>query len=112
MIVAASLQTLGIALPVIIQELWAAILSAIILGGIFVGIVSLILTMAGKFYPENPAKMMVKMTLAYGSAQILGPALTGWIGAIFGNYSSGLITAAVMFLGTGLLLVIKSLRLY
>jgi len=111
LIVAASLQTLGIALPVIIQELWAAILSAIIFGGIFVGIVSLILTMAGKFYPENPA-MMVKMTLAYGSAQILGPALTGWIGAIFGNYSSGLITAAVMFLGTGLLLVIKSLRLY
>lgn len=113
LVLAASLQTLGIALPVVVTEFWAAILSAVIFGGTFIGMVSLVLTMAGKFYPTKPAKMMGKMTLAYGSAQILGPAVTGWIGAVSGAYTDGLIfAAAVMVLGTALLLVIRNRRLH
>ena len=113
LVLAASLQTLGIALPVVVAEFWAAILSAIVFGGTFIGMVSLVLTMAGKFYPTKPAKMMGKMTLAYGSAQILGPAVTGWIGAVSGAYADGLIfAAATMVLGTALLLVIRNRRLH
>ncbi len=113
LILAAGLQTIGIALPVFIYELWAAILSAMIFGGTFIGIVSLVLTMAGKFYPTKPAKMMGQMTLAYGSAQILGPAVTGWIGAVSGSYTSGLLFAAiVMVIGVALLSVIRHRRLH
>ena len=58
-----------------------------------------------------PAKMMGKMTLSYGSAQILGPAITGMIGAQFGSYNAGLyIAAAVMLLGTALLFVLKAVE--
>jgi MFS-type transporter involved in bile tolerance (Atg22 family) len=52
--------------------------------------------------------MMGKMTLSYGVAQIIGPALTGMIGARFGSYNAGLYVAAgVMVLGTALLFVLK-----
>lgn len=108
LILAAVLQTIGIALPVVITELWAALVSAAIFGGTFIGMVSLVLTMAGKFYPTKPAKMMGKMTLAYGAAQIIGPAVTGWIGAVSGVYTNGLLfAAAVMVIGTVFLLAIR-----
>ena len=47
--------------------------------------VSLVLSMAGRYYPGMPAKMMGKMTLSYGVAQIIGPAVTGQIGAQLGQ---------------------------
>jgi predicted MFS family arabinose efflux permease len=113
LILAAGMQAIGIVLPVFIHELWAAILSAIIFGGTFIGMVSLVLTMAGKFYPTKPAKMMGQMTLAYGSAQILGPAVTGWIGSVTGSYTLGLLFAAiVMVVGVALLSVIRHQRLH
>ena len=65
------------------------------------GIDSLVLSMAGRYYPTRPAKMMGKLTITYGVAQIIGPAITAQIAAIFGNYSSGLyIAAGVMVLGS------------
>ena len=81
---------------------------AVIFGSSFVGIVSMILTMAGRFYPTKPAKMMGKMTLSYGLAQILAPALGGLLGAWSGNYFSSLYMASsVMAIGLILMLIIK-----
>jgi predicted MFS family arabinose efflux permease len=108
LILAAVLQILGILLPVLVPGLWAAMLGSLLFGGTFIGMVSLVLSMAGRYYPTMPAKMMGKMTLSYGVAQIIGPALTGMIGAQFGSYNAGLyVAAAVMVLGTGLLFVLK-----
>jgi MFS family permease len=54
---------------------------------------------------------MGKMTLSYGVAQIIGPAITGMIGAHFGRYNAGLYVAAgVMVLGVGLLFVLKAVE--
>ena len=108
LILAAVLQVLGILLPVLVPGLWSAMLGSLLFGGTFIGMVSLVLSMAGRYYPTMPAKMMGKMTLSYGVAQILGPALTGMIGAQFGSYNAGLyVAASVMVLGTGLLFVLK-----
>jgi predicted MFS family arabinose efflux permease len=108
LILAAVLQILGILLPVLVPDLWAAMLGSLLFGGTFIGMVSLVLSMAGRYYPTMPAKMMGKMTLSYGVAQIIGPALTGMIGARFGSYNAGLYVAAgVMVLGTALLFVLK-----
>ena len=108
LILAAVLQILGILLPVLVPGLWAAMLGSLLFGGTFIGMVSLVLSMAGRYYPTMPAKMMGKMTLSYGVAQIIGPALTGMIGAQFGSYNAGLYVAAgVMVLGTALLFVLK-----
>jgi predicted MFS family arabinose efflux permease len=111
LILAAVLQILGILLPVLVPGLWAAMLGSLLFGGTFIGMVSLVLSMAGRYYPTMPAKMMGKMTLSYGVAQILGPAITGMIGAEFGSYNAGLYVAAgVMVLGTGLLFVLKAVE--
>ena len=108
LILAALLQIVGILLPVVVGGLFASLIGALLFGGTFVGMVSLVLTMAGRYYPTRPAKMMGKMTLSYGAAQIIGPAVTGWLATQLGSYNAGLYVAAgVMLLGTALLLLLK-----
>jgi MFS-type transporter involved in bile tolerance (Atg22 family) len=64
--------------------------------------------MAGRYYPTKPAKMMGKMTLSYGVAQIIGPAITGQLAVHLGSYNAGMYVAAlVMAAGTLLLLALK-----
>ena len=108
LILAALLQIVGILLPLIADGLVAALAGALLFGGTFIGIVSLVLTMAGRYYPTRPAKMMGKMTLSYGVAQIIAPAVTGWLASGSGGYAAGLyLAAAVMAIGTVLLVMLK-----
>ena len=79
---------------------FANIASALLYGGTFVGIVSLTLTLIGRRFPRNPAKAMARMTLSYGGAQIIAPAMTGYMAALSGNYNGALMAAAgIMALG-------------
>jgi len=108
LILAAVLQIVGILLPVVLGGLIPTLLGALLFGGTFIGMVSLVLSMAGRYYPTRPAKMMGKMTLSYGVAQIIGPAITGQLALRLGSYNAGLYFAAgVMVLGTLLLLALK-----
>ncbi|HEY6611265.1 MAG TPA: YbfB/YjiJ family MFS transporter [Pseudomonas sp.] len=110
LILAAALQVVGILLP-LSGGLGGALAGSLLFGGTFVGMVSLVLSMAGRYYPTRPAKMMGKMTLSYGAAQIVGPAVTGWLAAALGSYAGGLyFAAATMVLGTLLLLALKGVE--
>lgn len=84
------LQTAGIVLPALTTNLGVILFSAVLYGGTFMGCVSLVLTMAGKLYPQSPTRLMGRMTLAYGAAQIVAPALTGVIAETTGRYAIGL----------------------
>jgi MFS family permease len=97
-------QMLAILLPLWLSSLAVVLFSAALFGATFIGVVSLVLTMAGRLYPSKPAKLMGKMTLAYGSAQVIAPALTGYLAAITGQYNIGLYLAA-FFVGLGALLI-------
>ncbi len=111
LISASIVQILGILLPVIEPSLTFTMIGAVLFGGTFVGMVSLVLTMAGRYYPTRPAKMMGKMTLSYGVAQIIAPAITGLLAESSGDYTDGLyLAAAVMVVGTLLLLMLKRLE--
>ena len=108
LILAAVLQIVGIVLPVAAGGLLPTLFGALLFGGTFIGMVSLVLTMAGRYYPTRPAKMMGKMTLSYGVAQIIGPAVVGWLATRLGNYSIGLYLAGgVMVVGVVLLVILK-----
>ncbi|MCQ4346369.1 YbfB/YjiJ family MFS transporter [Pseudomonas stutzeri] len=110
LILAAALQVVGILLP-LAGGLGGAIAGALLFGGTFVGMVSLVLSMAGRYYPTRPAKMMGRMTLSYGAAQIVGPAVTGWLAVGLGSYAGGLyFAAALMVIGTALLLALKGVE--
>nr|WP_267135239.1 YbfB/YjiJ family MFS transporter [Halomonas dongshanensis] len=105
LIMAMALQVVGILLPALTSSLIGVLISALLYGGTFLGCVSLVLTMAGRLYPASPAKLMGKLTLAYGAAQILAPALTGSLAEATGHYAVGLWLAAGLVLCGALLLV-------
>lgn len=105
------LQILGILFPLIESSLTFAMIGAVLFGGTFIGIVSLVLTMAGRYYPTRPAKMMGKMTITYGIAQIFAPAITGLLAERSGSYADGLyLAAAMMALGSVLMILLKALQ--
>lgn len=102
------LHTMGIALPLISMSLTSNLVSAALYGFTFIGIVSLVLTMAGRYYPSKPAKMMGKMTLSYGVAQIAAPSLIALSPSVEHGYTIGLWIALVtMAFGTLVLFGIR-----
>ncbi len=98
------LQVLSILLPVVSADPTLNLLSTMLYGGTFVGIVSLTLSLIGRCFPENPAKAMARLTLSYGVAQIVAPAMAGYIAAATGSYQGALVVAAGV-MGVGMVLL-------
>ena len=107
LLLAYALQVVSILLPVLSQGTLANLLSAVLFGSTFVGIVSLALSIIGRRFPANPAKAMARLTISYGVAQIAAPAIAGYIATATGSYHGALcLAAALMVLGMGLLIAI------
>ena len=109
MVLAFMIQGIAALLPVISPTLPMALASAALFGMTFTGIVSLVLTLAGLYYPTKPAKMMGNMTMCYGVAQIFAPALTGVLAERAGNYHAGMyLAAAGLFAGAAITFYLRS----
>ncbi|GGK71646.1 YbfB/YjiJ family MFS transporter [Amphritea balenae] len=94
------LNTLSILILLLSQHLFAVILSALIYGASFIGIVSMMLAMVGRLFPDNPSKPMSRLTFSYGIAQMIAPAIVGFMAEYYGNFNNGLIlTILVMLAG-------------
>ncbi|MEG2803219.1 YbfB/YjiJ family MFS transporter [Stenotrophomonas sp.] len=96
LMLAFALQALSFVLPLLDDGLAAGLGSALLFGLTFAGIVSLTLTVVGRHYPHNPAKAMANLTLSYGVAQIVAPALAGTLARDSGSYQASLLLAAVI----------------
>jgi len=108
LMLAYGLQIVSILLPAVSDGGAANLISAVLYGGTFVGIVSLTLSLIGRCFPRNPAKAMARLTLSYGIAQIAAPALGGYIAAMTGSYRGALVVAAAtMAAGVVLLALLK-----
>jgi len=102
------LHAVGIILPALENSLLFALLSAGLYGCTFVGIVSIVLTMAGRFYPTKPAKLMGTLTMSYGVPQILAPTIAGYLAAATGHYNGALYMASgFILLGAVAIVAIK-----
>jgi len=102
------IHALGIVLPALGSSLSFALLSAILYGLTFVGIVSIVLTMAGRFYPTKPAKLMGTLTMSYGVPQIIAPTIAGYLARETGHYNGALYMASgFVLLGVIAILAIK-----
>jgi predicted MFS family arabinose efflux permease len=111
LIMVSALEVVGILLPLAGGGMVVTLFGSIFFGFSVIGAVSLVLTMSGRYFPTKPAKMMSRMTLSYGIAQIGAPALTGWLARTTGSYTVGLeFAAAVMGLGVLLLLWLKQVE--
>ena len=111
LLIAFVLKIVAIVLPLLDSSFVTVMFSAALFGATFLGIVSLVLSIAGRYYPTRPAKMMGKMTISYGVAQIAAPAITGLLAEFSGSYSGGLYLAAgMMLLGTGIVFKLRSME--
>ena len=105
--VAYAINIVGIIIPAIDSSLAGIMLGGLLFGATFIGIVSLMLTMVGKFFPTKPAKPMGKLTLSYGVAQIAAPAMAGAVAEATGSYVMPLFMASgVMAIGMLLLVIL------
>jgi predicted MFS family arabinose efflux permease len=95
LMLAFGLQAISFVLPMLSEGLLAGLGSALLYGLTFAGIVSLTLTVIGRHYPQNPAKAMATLTLSYGVAQILAPAVVGTLARSSGSYQASLLLAAI-----------------
>lgn len=109
LLIAFGLQIVSFLMLVFSQDAWAAYVSAALYGATFIGIVSLTLTLIGRRFPANPARAMARLTLSYGAAQVIAPALAGYVAFYTGSYSGALLLAAVvMAVGMVLLVLLQS----
>lgn len=107
LLAAFGMQTASVLLPAFSDQPVVFLAAALLYGGSFIGIVSLTLARVGRAFPANPAKAMARLTLSYGVAQVLAPALAGQMAQASGSYRGALLlTAAVMGVGMTLLLVL------
>ncbi|MEF2266292.1 YbfB/YjiJ family MFS transporter [Janthinobacterium sp. LS2A] len=104
------LQALGVALPVLAPTAAGYLLSAILVGGTFVGTVTIAMPAAQRAAVKAAkfgSNMMAIMTVVYGIGQIIGPVLAGSLYAQSHSFNSALLAAA----GALLLAILVSLRL-
>lgn len=99
-----TLNAVSIVMLIVNADLIGVMLSAVIYGASFIGIVSMMLAMVGRVFPENPSRPMSRLTFSYGIAQMLAPAVVGYLADVEGNYTNGLwLTLIVMALGVVML---------
>ena len=109
LLAAFGMQTASVLLPAFSDQPAMFLAAALLYGGSFIGIVSLTLALVGRAFPANPAKAMARLTLSYGVAQVLAPALAGQMAQDSGSYRGALLlTAAVMAAGIGLLVLLMT----
>lgn len=95
-----SIILLSILIPLFSESLLFNVIGALLFGATFAGIVSLMLVYVGHKFPHNPAKAMAKLTISYGIAQLIAPALAGYLSTLTGNYLSALwMAATIMIIG-------------
>jgi len=107
-IIAMSIQIVGILIPTLSHNLYLNLLSGILYGGTFVGLVALFMHLGGKIAGDNPVMLMGALTVAYGIGQVSAPLYAVTLTEQSGNYNHALyVTAALVFSGVLMLLITK-----
>ena len=107
-IIAMVLQTIGILIPTMTNSIYLNLLSGVLYGGTFVGLVALFMHLGGKLAGDNPVILMGALTTAYGIGQVSAPLYAVALTEYSGDYNYALyITAAIMCLGVLMLMTTK-----
>ena len=107
-IVAMSIQLVGILIPALTNNMYLNLLSGVLYGGTFIGLVALFMNLGGQLAGKNPVVLMGAMTASYGVGQVTGPLYSVTLIEYFGNYDTSLyLTALIVFTGIVLLAYAK-----
>jgi len=111
-IIAMSLQVIGILISALTNNMYLNLLSGILYGGTFIGLVALFMSLGGKLAGANPVILMGALTTSYGIGQVLAPLYSVALIEKFGNYDYALyLTAFIVSSGVVLLLISKMLKI-
>jgi len=104
-ILAMALQVVGILLPAMTDNVALILLSGLLYGGTFVGLVALFLNLGGRIADHNPVILMGAFTTAYGIGQVTAPLYSVALVNRYGSYDYALyVTATIVIAGIFLLL--------
>ena len=111
MIAAYLLEAFGVAVAAAGQHLVLVMLGAALLGGTFMAITALGLTTARGLSDTDSARVVGRMTAAFGLGQILGPAAGGWLAERSGSFIAPSALAGAVLVASALLLAVAARRL-
>ena len=104
MILAMALQVIGILIPIFSTNIVLNLISGILYGATFIGLVALFMNLAGQLAGKNPVFIMGMITAAYGVGQVVAPLYCVALIEQFGNYNAALyVTAMIVVVGIILL---------
>ncbi|MEM8790656.1 MAG: YbfB/YjiJ family MFS transporter [Pseudomonadota bacterium] len=102
--IAMGLEAVGVGISIV--EGWGAMIAAaILLGGTFMGLTALGFQEAAKRSSGDGRAIMALMTASFGTGQMIGPALAGWLRDLTGSFTlPSLIASAVLIFGALILI--------
>ncbi|MFT6249513.1 MAG: putative MFS family arabinose efflux permease [Cognaticolwellia sp.] len=104
MMVAMALQVVGILIPTFSANIYLNLISGMLFGATFIGLVSLFMNYGGQLAGKNPVFIMGLITAAYGVGQVVAPLYCVALIAEFKNYNAALyLTAFIVCCGIFLL---------
>lgn len=92
------LQIIGILLPVFSQTAWSVLLSALLFGFTFVGIVSISTAYVRELFPKQSGAVVSILTTAYALGQIVGPIMASGFETLFNSYKAPLTFAGTIII--------------
>ncbi|MEY8741215.1 YbfB/YjiJ family MFS transporter [Bacillales bacterium AN1005] len=104
-ILAMVLQSIGVVLPVLLISEVSFVTSALLFGATFMGITSLVTTLAQKINPAISAKTIGSLTAIYAVGQLIGPSLAGILSSHTHSFDAALIGASCVILIGALFLI-------
>jgi len=96
MIIAMLLQIVGILIPTFSSHIVMNLLSGLLFGGTFIGLVALFMNFGGQLSNKNPVFIMGAITAAYGVGQIIAPLYCVALIKQFNTYNQALYITAVI----------------
>ena len=109
MMLAMALQVIGILIPIFSSNIILNLISGMLYGATFIGLVALFMNFAGQLAGKNPVFIMGVITAAYGVGQVVAPLYCVALIAQFGNYNAALyLTAFIVVIGIILLKYAKT----
>lgn len=88
-----AIQAIGVVLPAFAHRPWAYLASAVLVGGTFVGTVTIIMPAAKHVAHTVKFNLMATLTAAYGLGQIAGPLLSDRLAAHTHSFDQPLVAA-------------------
>ena len=108
MIIAMFLQIIGILIPIFSSNIIMNLISGLLFGATFIGLVALFMNFGGQLSEKNPVFIMGAITSAYGIGQIIAPLYCVALIKQFNNYDYALyLTAFIVACGIALLVYAK-----